>query len=201
LSELVDGDDVWVAEAGQGTGFPSEPLGEAWVGRRLGGQDLQGYQAVEGRLARLVHGAHAAFAQEAEDFELWEEPGYLFNSQRHERFGFGAGGSVSSGALLHQAGGAKPCQHSHRQRGTALRTLLWHSPIRSGIIHTPYSEAKPSKCYRKYGLHEAQTPGRRTGAHLSGSNSVKVETGDYLPMPQLGSVLLQPKGKWRLDKA
>ena len=165
LAELVDGDDVWVAEARQGAGFPGEALGEAWVGRRLGGQDFQRDQAVEGRLARFVHGPHAAFAEEAEDFELREEPGHLFDRQRHEGFGFGAGGSVGGGTLLEEAGGAKARQHALRQRGAALRTLLWHSPIRSGVIHTPYSEANPSKCYRKCGarldLPAPNRPGTR----------------------------------------
>ena len=147
----MDGDDVRVAEPGQGAGFPGEPLGEARVGRRLGGQNLQRHEAVEGGLARLVHGPHAAFAEEAEDFELREEPGHLLDGRRHERFGFGPRGGVRSGALLEQAGGAKPSQRARRQRGTALRTFLWHSPIRSGFIHTPSSEAKPSKCYRNNG--------------------------------------------------
>jgi hypothetical protein len=110
----------------------------------LGWQDLQCHQTVEGGLTRLIHRPHAAFAEEAEDLKLREELGHLLECRWHERFGIGSGGST----LLEEAGGAKPGQRARRQRRAALRAFLRHRPIHSGFIHTPTSEANPSKCYR-----------------------------------------------------
>ena len=68
LSEFVDGDDVGVVELGHGVGFAGETLGKAACGgvaAHFGGEDFEGDEAVEGFLAGLVDGAHAAAAEEA----------------------------------------------------------------------------------------------------------------------------------------
>ena len=43
--------------------------------------------------------------------------------------------------------GQSPASAPAGSERAALRTFLWHGPIRSGFIHTPSSEAKPRKCY------------------------------------------------------
>src|ERR1035441_2121395 len=170
----MDRNDVRVAKPTQRAGFPGEPLGEARVRCRLGRQDLQSHHAVEGGLARLIHRPHAAFAEEAEDLKLREEPGHLLDARRHERFGVGPSGRVGGGALLEQASRAKPRQRARWQRGAALRAFLWHHPIHSGFIHTPTSEAKPSKCYRNQ---------RRTCQQARAASSFTLRRRDKLSPP------------------
>ena len=64
-----------MVQAGQGAGFAVEALGETGVAGRGGRQDLQRHQAVESGLAGLIDGAHAALADELQDFELGKELG------------------------------------------------------------------------------------------------------------------------------
>jgi hypothetical protein len=87
----VDGDDVRVAEAGEGLGFAGEAVGKAWVGDALGREEFKGDEAVEGLLPGLVNDAHAAAANEFQDFELREGGGHRFQSRRRRAAGFGAG--------------------------------------------------------------------------------------------------------------
>ena len=69
-AEFVKCDDVCVIQFGQRPGFPGKALGEAGSGSSLRRQDLQGDDAVEVRLPRLVNGAHATLADEFQDCEL-----------------------------------------------------------------------------------------------------------------------------------
>jgi hypothetical protein len=78
----VYGDDVWMVQLCEGPGFTVEPLGERRPERALQWEDLQRDEAIERRLARLINGAHAAFAEESKDFELRKQPPDFFNSGR-----------------------------------------------------------------------------------------------------------------------
>src|SRR5262249_42875299 len=103
LAELVDSDDVRVVELGEGAGFAVETFGETGAAGGLG-EDFEGDDAVEGILPGLVDGAHAAFADEGENFKLREETGDFFDGGRLERRGGWFGGGIG-GALFQEAGG------------------------------------------------------------------------------------------------
>ena len=60
LAEVVDADNVRVAELGQGAGLALEALAEGRVFIGLRGQDLERHESVEARLSSLVNRAHAA---------------------------------------------------------------------------------------------------------------------------------------------
>ncbi len=69
-AEIMDGNDAWVVEPGQRLGFAGEPFGESGVLTNPGRQNLERDDAVEFLLPGFVHRAHAAAADELEDFEL-----------------------------------------------------------------------------------------------------------------------------------
>ena len=73
LAELVERDDVRMIQPGQRLGLAGEPFGERRVLPDAGRQDLEGDQAVEFLLAGLIDGAHAALADQFQDFQLGEE--------------------------------------------------------------------------------------------------------------------------------
>ena len=102
-------------------------------------------------LARFIDRAHAALADEREDFELREKFRQFGDRRRRERRGSGRQGGIGRSALLEQAGWTKARQRACRQRGAALGTCIsvWHGRIRLRCIHTPTSEANPRICYRK----------------------------------------------------
>ena len=70
LAEFVDGHDVGMVQPGQRAGFAIEALGEIRSGGGLRREDFQRDDPVQGGLAGLVDGAHAAFADEVEDLQL-----------------------------------------------------------------------------------------------------------------------------------
>ena len=148
LAEFMDGNDVRVVESGEGAGFAVEAFGEAGAAGGLRREDFQGDQPVEGGLAGFINGAHPAFSDKTEDFELGKELRHVFDSGRLERGGFGLGAGFS--ALFEKAGRAKALQGAGRKWGAAFWTKFTHL-IRFGFIHTPSSEAKRGKCYRKCG--------------------------------------------------
>ena len=65
--DVVYDDDVGMVERGCGLGFLDEPLLALRVGQLLVGEDLDGHDAVEMGVLRLVDGAHAAFADFLQD--------------------------------------------------------------------------------------------------------------------------------------
>jgi hypothetical protein len=136
-----------VVEPGQGAGFAVEALGEAGAAGGLRGEDFQGDQPIESGLAGFIDGAHPAFSDKTEDFEVGKEFCDILGGRRLERRGFGL--SACFGALFEEAGRAKAFQGAGRQRGAALWTKSTHL-IRFGFIHTPSSEAKLGKCYGKF---------------------------------------------------
>ena len=70
LAEVVNGDDVRMAQFGERAGFAAEAAGEIQVAAGARCEDFQGDEAIERRLARLVNRAHAALADDFEDFQL-----------------------------------------------------------------------------------------------------------------------------------
>ena len=66
--DVVDDDDVRVAEGRGGLGLLDEALPAVGVGHLVGGQDLDGDGPVEVGVLGLVDGAHAALA------DLFEDP-------------------------------------------------------------------------------------------------------------------------------
>ena len=75
LAEVVNSHNVRVAELGQRARLTGEAFGEPGIIAGPGRENLQGHEAVEPRLTRLIDGAHAAFADELQHFELGEELG------------------------------------------------------------------------------------------------------------------------------
>ena len=70
LAEVVDGDDVRVAELRERARLASEALDEIRRQRVGGRQDFQRDDAIQIELPRLVHDAHAAAPEQLEDFKL-----------------------------------------------------------------------------------------------------------------------------------
>ena len=120
-AEVVDGDDVGVAEAGEEAAFALETGGEGGVGAEVGREEFEGDEAIELGLAGLEDVAHAAGADEFEDFELREGGGDLVTGgRRGARSGSAAGlGGFSDGG--EEAGGAEALRGVGGQGGVALR--------------------------------------------------------------------------------
>jgi len=92
-------------ELGERLCLAREPLGKRRRHADAARQNLDRDEAVEFLLSRLVHCAHAAFADEFENFQLREKPAEFRRRRRYEFGGrFGAG---VHRALLEQAGGAE----------------------------------------------------------------------------------------------
>jgi hypothetical protein len=85
LADVVDGDDVGMAEAAGGLGFAQEPHAVLRGVRGAQGQRLHGHPAVEPRVPRQVHGAHAAATEDAFDHVLPDRPQV---ARDHSRPGF-----------------------------------------------------------------------------------------------------------------
>ena len=65
--DVVDGNYVGMVKGAGGLGFLDEAALAVGVGDAVGGEDLEGDQAVEPRVAGLVDDTHAALAQLLED--------------------------------------------------------------------------------------------------------------------------------------
>ena len=61
--------DMWMIERRQGLGLALEPREPIAVAREVGRQHLERHVAVEFRIARAIHLAHAAGADQGDDFE------------------------------------------------------------------------------------------------------------------------------------
>ncbi len=70
FAEVVNGDDVGMVQPGQRAGFAFESLGKLRVVLLFRRKDLQRHEPVQARLAGFVNRAHAALAQQFDDFEL-----------------------------------------------------------------------------------------------------------------------------------
>ena len=67
FEDVVDGEDVGVAEGGGGLGFLMEAAAEVGVGGVGGGEELEGDVAVQFGVAGLIDNAHAAGTDLFED--------------------------------------------------------------------------------------------------------------------------------------
>ena len=104
-------------------GFAREAPGERGVAADAGRKNFQRHEAVQFLLPRLVNRAHAALADEFQDFELREQRRQFGDGRRLERRRLPARGGFVGRALFQQAGGAKPGERAGRQRRAALRTF------------------------------------------------------------------------------
>ncbi len=68
LADLMNLDDVGVPESGDGLGLGAEAAQLLRAGEIRGRDHLQGDEALQARLPRLVHHPHAAATQQAQDF-------------------------------------------------------------------------------------------------------------------------------------
>ncbi len=73
LPEVMHGDDVGMAQPSQSLGFAEKPLGELGVCAPFRRENLERNEAIQFWLARLIDGAHAAFANQFDDLQLWEK--------------------------------------------------------------------------------------------------------------------------------
>ena len=97
---------MWMIERRDGAGFPFESFSAVGVGRKLRGQDLDGDEAIEPGVPRFIHFAHAAAAEEVQDFVRPE------TRSGYERHGLGV--NILSLAL-----------GSHPQRELTLMPSAW----------------------------------------------------------------------------
>src|SRR5262245_44165438 len=68
LADVVQGADVWMTQAGDRAGFAAEPFVPRGIAGDVGGKDLDGDRAVEARVARAIHLAHAARPERRDGF-------------------------------------------------------------------------------------------------------------------------------------
>ncbi len=139
-----------MVQAREGFGFAGESFGEGGIVADARRQYLERNETIQLFLARLINSsAHAAFADERQEFELrkqWREFG---DGGRDERRLLAVRDRVRRRARREQAGGAKPIQRLRREVRAALRTGSGHAGFCFRHVHTPSSEAKPAECYRK----------------------------------------------------
>ncbi len=126
LAEVVDRDDVRMAELRQQLGLAGETFGEARVALALGGEDLDRDEAVEGFLAGLVNDAHAAAPETLDDLELRKLARDLLRRRRRDGAGLLARREdrARGERLGQQAGRAEPVLPAGRQGLAALGTKL-----------------------------------------------------------------------------
>ena len=124
LAEVVDGDDVWVVEFGEGAAFAGEAFGEGGLFGEGLGEDFEGDEAIEFWLAGFVDETHAALADKFEDLEMGEGAGEFVAIGRG-RAGVAGGGAGfgGEGGLLEKALGAEALGSFGRDGGAAFGTL------------------------------------------------------------------------------
>ena len=72
VAKLIKRHNARMIQLGQRLGFTGESFGKCGVVADSGRKDFQRDDAIQLLLARLVNRAHAAFADEFEDFQLRE---------------------------------------------------------------------------------------------------------------------------------
>ena len=149
LAEFVQRDDAGMIQLRQRLGFAGEAFGERGVIADAGRKNLERDDAVQFLLPRLVNRAHAALADEFEDFELGKFRGEFGDGRRLERRRLPARGGFVGCALFQQAGGTKPGERAGGQRGAALRTFWRVGRVHFGATHIPNPEANHDGCYRE----------------------------------------------------
>ena len=121
LAELVERDDAGMVELGQRLGLAGEAFGKGRVVADARRQDFQGDDAVERLLPGFVDRAHAALADESQDFQLGKRLDQFFGCRRHEpgptAFSLAVRPDVHAGAQpgFHQARRAQPVRRVRRE--------------------------------------------------------------------------------------
>jgi hypothetical protein len=72
LAKVINVHDARMIEFGQGLGFPSEAFGKGGMLLGFHRQDFQGHDSIQTRLAGFIDHAHAAHAEQFDDFQLRE---------------------------------------------------------------------------------------------------------------------------------
>ena len=80
--EVIDADDIRMVQPGQGAGLAGEALGKGRVAADLRRQNLYGDQAVQVLLPGFIDRAHAAAAEQFEDFQLWKPRSQVFDAKQ-----------------------------------------------------------------------------------------------------------------------
>src|SRR5262249_34848643 len=134
LAEVVELDHVRMVEPRENHGLAPEALGEGRILARVEREHLEGDEALDPRLARLVDGAHAALAEEREDLELREAARDLGERRCGTPTGPGPGGRGVA-PRPRRFPDAAECQQAARaelvpavQHGSAARAA-------SGVVH------------------------------------------------------------------
>jgi len=141
LAEIMDGDDVRVAQPRQGLGLLFEAPGEGGVFLPFRREDFQGDQAVEAGLARFVHDTHPAASQALDDFQLGKVFGEIAGRGRGGRRGTsldtGRGGFAGEVGLRSQVQGQETGRTKAVHRaGGGRRAAFQTGPIgRSIFVH------------------------------------------------------------------
>ena len=81
-TEIVDGDDVWMVQAGEGPGFAGKAIGERGILFAARGEEFQGDHPVQRFLPCFEDDAHAALTDQFDDLELRKRGGDGFNRRR-----------------------------------------------------------------------------------------------------------------------
>ena len=133
-------DDAGMIELRQRLGLAGEAFGKRGIVADAGRKNFQRDDAVELLLPRLIDRAHAAFADEFEDFELRKLRREFGDGRRIERRLFGVRDGVRRRAGFEQAGGAKSGQRAGGQRRAALRTFVavGHGLIQFYRVHAHF---------------------------------------------------------------
>jgi hypothetical protein len=128
LAEVVDGDDMRMVELRKQLRLTCEAPGEAGIVFPLRSEDLDGDQAVERFLPRLVNDPHAAPTEAFDDLELREFPGDFPRLQRWNRRGAFPIQCPRREGLRHQTSGAELVLTVHRHHISAIGASL-------GFVH------------------------------------------------------------------
>ena len=127
-------------QLGECAGFAGEAFGERGVVADAGRKNFQRDDSIQLFLARLVNRAHAAFADEFEDFKLRKQRREFGNGGRREGGLFGVRDGIGSRAHLEQASGAKAGERARGQGRAALRAFVsfWHWLRQFYCVHASF---------------------------------------------------------------
>ena len=84
LADIVNADNVRMAEHGERLGLAHEPFGKRGILAELRRQNLDCDQPVQAVLPRLVHRSHAALTQQFENLQMWKHRLQRFTRRRNE---------------------------------------------------------------------------------------------------------------------
>ena len=159
MAKLVQRNDVGMAQLGQRAGLAREALREPRVPGGFHWKNLERHQPVNLALPRFIDCAHAAGAEQFDDFKLQEVPGNVFQRRRCRRGPFRArakAAGFTADAHLHQAFRAEAARRAGWHGFAAMRTFACFShkfsipTLKSGnsIKGYTFGPCKPATCRR-----------------------------------------------------